>query len=109
MLNSHAIYSNCIGQLSQNNIANTFVLSIKNKEYSFTPKELRILFKSIKKIDLSIYFDKNYTTEIIFLPQLDKIFILDIIELVQFKDLIMGSIFMIELNTILESTLYISF
>jgi len=109
MIESEIIYSNCFGMLTQNNLLSRYELTIKNHSFFFSPKELRHFLKEIKTIDLITYLNSSSSIETFFFPELDILLILSITELVYLKELTSGSLCMLELNTILEEALNVSY
>jgi len=108
-MRSTQIYSNCAGSLSQDNFSCTYQLTFQGKKYHLSPKELRSLFKSIKNIQLLDLFNGTSEIETIFFPELDLLMVLSIKEVVYLKDLMIGSMCMLELNHILSETIYTPF
>jgi len=109
MKEKEVIYSNCFGNLIQNNVSFEYELTFKDEVFSFTPKSLRCFLKDIKSIDLTYYLNNSCSIESFFFPEQDILLIVTVIELTYLKDLVLGSLAMLELNSILEEMIYIPF
>lgn len=103
------IYSNCSGKLIQNDVSSNYSFYFLDHSFTLSPKELRLFTKHIKSIDLKSLFASSPDVETIYYPELDVLLVLSITELIYLKDLVLGSQCMLELNSILEKTMYCPF
>lgn len=101
----HLIYSTSNGQFCQDDCKNNFVLSYKGNTIELSVCSF-IAFKSkleATRVEEIILSDAMYKhIEIISLCNLDRILVLTIDEIIELRDLLQGSLVMLELNSIVH-------
>lgn len=97
-----AIYRTRSGQVSSLKNGH-FALIFKHLDLELKPTSFFNLRNKIKKIRLGSFFDEKGTdVEIVYFPSFDKVFILTLEEIIEMKDLMDGTIVMLELNSIIH-------
>lgn len=102
------IYENQAGVSFQCDSTNTFLIEILGKSYRFDVCSLISFRKKIMDINVeSLLLDSTApSTEIIYLGCTDSLFIFSIEDIVHLKDLLEGTFAMLQLNSIIHSSVH---
>lgn len=100
---SHVVYHTQHMAVLQCDTSEQFVIQIYQEEINLHPCSFIAFRKKIKDINILSLLDSNMPDiEIISLPACNRIFLFNIHEVLELKDLLAGTIAMLELNSIIH-------
>lgn len=92
--------------ISQDTSANSFLLKYKNEEIVFKLCDLYTLRKRVLSLDLMRLFEPSTPdVELIYLPHCDRFLMLNIHEVLQFRELLNGTFDILALNSSIQKIL----
>ncbi len=90
----------------QNDTRASFILQLPTEEVEFKLCALLSFRKKIQSIDLAEMFMPTHPgVEIITMPQIERIFVFDVREILELRDLFAGAMTMLELNSMIHQKL----
>ncbi|MFY0598800.1 MAG: hypothetical protein JXR03_03955 [Cyclobacteriaceae bacterium] len=100
------VFSTSNTSIHQCDITEKFVINLFEGQIALNLCGLIAFKKRINEIDLAGMFDNNHSgIEIISLRHTDRLFVFDIREILELRDLFSGSFVMLELNSVIHKTL----
>lgn len=98
------IYSNSKGTVYQCDETNQFIVDFLGTTTYFSVRQFIDFRRVVSQINLNIMLERierEFDLELIYLPQKDKLYTLEICEIYHLKELLAGARAMLELNTFL--------
>lgn len=90
----------------QNDSRASFILQLPTEEVEFKLCAMLSFRKKIQSIDLAEMFMPSHPgVEIISMPQIERIFVFDVREILELRDLFAGAMTMLELNSMIHQKL----
>lgn len=92
--------------ISQCTLSNSFLLNYRNEEISFKLCDLYAFKKKIMSLDLMEFFDiSTPDVELVYLPHCDRFLMLNLHEILQFRELLNGTFDILALNSSIHKIL----
>lgn len=90
----------------QNDSRASFILRLPHEELEIKLCTLLALRKKVMSIDLTEMFMPSHAgVEIVTLPQINRIFVFDLPEILELRDLFSGTMTMLEINSVIHQKL----
>lgn len=103
---SELVFATSNVRIFQNDTRASFILQLPNDEVEFKLCALMAFRKKIQSIDLADMFMPSHPgVEIITMPQIERIFVFDLYQILELRDLFSGAMTMLELNSLIHEQL----
>ncbi len=103
---SELVFATSNIRIYQNDTRASFIMQLPDEEVEFKLCALLAFRKKIQSIDLTeIFMPAHSGVEIITMPQIDRIFVFDLREILELRDLFAGAMTMLELNSMIHQRL----
>ena len=99
------VFSTTKGSIYQCDVTNSFIVEFAGTTSRFNVKQFIDFKKVISQINLQVMLErieKEFDLELIYLPQTDKLYTLNVCEAYHLQELLAGAKAMLELNSILH-------